>query len=596
MAVDLSFIQEQERCAMGRRDTAVFAYQWREGIVPGPQQYAMARRIDDDSIQYQADFWPRDHGKSEVFCIAYPLRRICEDPNVRILLVQKTLKEAKKTLSVIKSELEANVPMKTYYREHWQANVGAPDISNATGAIVREGRREGAWQQQMIYVKRSRLGKDPTVEAVGVGGAITGGHFDIIILDDVEEEENTKTESRLDDLVEWFSGTILQLREPHTKIIVVGTLKTAARDIYNVVLSNPMWNCKVVSALVSHELGEIDYEPVMNHAGQIIDVRINTPDVVTLWPERWPIKVLILDMLASLRRSTWIREKLNDLRAAAGRVFKKKWFRYVSLAEMPSIFDIVVQAWDTAYEKGQENDYSACVTVGFSEGHAYILSVYRAKLDFDELKSAVMREYAKWRPDRVLIEDKASGKSAVQVLIKETRLPIVPVKPGGNDKTARANAVTVYFETGRVLFSAGAPWLDDFEDELVLFPRAANDDMVDALVYGLLDLFILEDGSTVDTVTLQEAIDRVRESESLPFALGDSRFGYDENAGRPMLVGADDENSEFVVVEFTKPTPGFVPVTIDEREFFTSLGWSKTVRREAAQALQRAHPGLFTVN
>jgi len=214
--------------AAGRFNTAVFCRAWRRGVVPGPHQYDMAQRADDASIQFQADFWPRDHGKSEVFCIGYPLRRICEDPNVRILIVQKTGTEARKTLGVIKTELEKNGALKRYYAPHWLRMVGQRDISNAAGAVDREGRKESAWQQQRIYVKRMRVGKDPTVEAVGVGGAITGGHFDVIILDDVEDDENTRTPERLKSLLQWFTGTIMQLREPHSKVLVVGTFKTMA--------------------------------------------------------------------------------------------------------------------------------------------------------------------------------------------------------------------------------------------------------------------------------------------------------------------------------------------------------------------------------
>ena len=72
--------------AAARRNTAIFAKCWREGVDPAAHQYEMARRIDSPS-PYQADFWPRDHGKSEIFCLSYPLRRICEDPNLRILIV-----------------------------------------------------------------------------------------------------------------------------------------------------------------------------------------------------------------------------------------------------------------------------------------------------------------------------------------------------------------------------------------------------------------------------------------------------------------------------------------------------------------------------
>jgi len=451
----------------------------------------MATRVDDEAMRYQADFWPRDHGKSEIFCIGYPLRRICEDPNVRILIVQKTGTEAAKTLAVIKGDLESNAPLKSYYAPHWQATVGHRDISNATGTVERAGRREGAWQQYRIYVKRTRRGKDPTVEAVGVGGAITGGHFDVIILDDVEDDENTRTPERLQWLLNWFNGTILQLREPHTKTIIVGTLKTVARDIYQAVLANPSWNCQVVPAILSHALDDIAYQPVLDEAsGTVVDVEVETPDVRTLWPGKWNIRELLLDMLASPVRSVWVREKLNDLRAMAGKIFKREWFRYCLYAELPRSFERIIQIWDTAFEDDESADWSVCITLGLAGGKVYVLDVFRERLTFPRLIPAVETQYQKWRPERILIEDKGSGKSAKQVLQAETMLPVIGVSPGGQDKPSRARTVTVYFETGRVVFVSDAPWLAVLEDELVLFPEGANDDQVDALVYGLAELLL----------------------------------------------------------------------------------------------------------
>jgi predicted phage terminase large subunit-like protein len=455
----------------------------------------MAARVDDEAIRYQADFWPRDHGKSEIFCIAYPLRRICEDPNVRILVVQKTATESAKTLSVIKSELESNAPLKAYYAPHWQATVGQRDISNATGTVERAGKREGAWQQYRIYVKRTRRGKDPTVEAVGVGGAITGGHFDVIVLDDVEDDENTRTPERIRWLLNWFNGTILQLREPHTKTIVVGTLKTAARDIYQAVLSNPSWNCQVVPAILSHELDDVAYRPVVDAAsGTVVDVVVETPDVRTLWPGKWSIRELLLDMLASPVRSVWVREKLNDLRAMAGKIFKREWFRYCSYSELNKRFERIIQIWDTAFEEDESANWSVCITLGLAGGQVYVLDVFRERLSFPRLIPAVETQYQKQhqkqRPERVLIEDKASGKSALQVLQAETTLPVIGVSPGGQDKASRARTVTVYVETGRVIFPEEAAWLAVLEDELVLFPEGTHADQVDALVYGLLELLV----------------------------------------------------------------------------------------------------------
>ena len=474
-----------------RRDSAIFARVWREEIVPGPHQYEMAPRADNEHLQYQGEFWPRDHGKTEIFCVAYPLRRICEEPDIRILIVQKTATEAEKTLSVIKTELERNQALKAYYADHWEATVGQRDISNATGTVAREGRREGAWQQRRIYVKRNRRGKDPTVEAVGVGGAITGGHFDVIILDDVEDDENTKTSERLKSLRRWFTGTILQLREPHTKTIVVGTLKTAGEDIYNFILNNPRWSCRIVPAILSHELSEIDYTPVLDGEGQVVDVEIHTEGVETLWPAKWSLRELLLEMLASIR-SIWIREKLNDLRALAGSIFKREWFRYIEPGELPETFERVIQAWDTAFEESQSADWSVCVTLGLAEGTIYVLDVYRAQLEFPDLIGAMKLEYARYRPEAVLIEKRASGHSALQVLRRETMIPLLEVDPGGRDKVARARAATVYCQGGRVVHAAGMSWLATFEDELTMFPDAAHDDQVDALVYGLLQMMAVE--------------------------------------------------------------------------------------------------------
>lgn len=475
--------------AAARKDSAIFARVWRHGVTPGAHQYEMAARIDDERLRYQGDFWPRDHGKSEIFCVAYPLRRVCEDPNIRILIVQKTATEAEKTLQVIKSELETNGPLKAYYAAHWEQQVSARDISNATGAVNREGQRVGAWQQRRIYVKRNRRGKDPTIEAVGVGGAITGGHFDVIILDDVEDDENTRTEERMRAMVRWFTGTVMQLREPHTKIVVVGTLKTAGPDIYNFILNNPLWSCRVVPAILSHELSAIAYEPVRDSEGVVVDVNIQTSDVRVLWPEKWDLRALLLDMLASIR-SIWIREKLNDLRALQGSVFKREWFRYVERDTLPVQFELVVQVWDTALEETQSADFSVGMTLGLTEGRCVVLDVCRERLEFPQLIPVIQREYARYHPQVVLIEKKASGHSALQVLRQKSTLPVVEVAPGGRDKVARARAVTPFFEGGQVFFVAGAPWLAALEDELTMFPEGAHDDQVDTLGYGVMRLMV----------------------------------------------------------------------------------------------------------
>jgi len=514
-----------------RRNSAVFGAVYR-GINPGPQQYEMAARCDNDRLKYQADFWPRDHGKTEIFVNDLPLRTICENPDSRILIVQKTATEARKAISVIKTELEQNTLLRQGYAAHWQKVVGVPDIVNKAGMVDD---KTGAWQTQRIYVKRRRVSKDPTLEAVGVGGAITGGHYDLIICDDILDDENTKTADRSQKIINWFFGTILQLREPHTKIIVVGTLKTLMENLYSVLLENQMWDTTVRSAILSHDIDEIEYRPVYETSSegqrQVVGVEVQTAGVQTMWPAVWPIEALLLDMLGSPRR-IWRREKLNDLQAMAEQIFKRRMFKYFELTSPPR-FRRVVQSWDTAFKK--TGDYSALTEWGEANAGAFLLSAWREKLEWPELAIAIPLFYllSDWPVQAVLIEDKASGQSAIQEwgrgkdreawlvelrqyieqpaanrrlvqmarqalsmpgLPQTIRVPVQAVKVGGEkDKTARAEDASVWWSNGQVYHYQSADRKmqtirEQFEAELISFPDVTNDDWADSAVQAVQHL------------------------------------------------------------------------------------------------------------
>lgn len=513
-----------------RVNSAVFGALYRH-IIPGPQQWEMAARCDDDELLYQADFWPRDHGKTEIFINDLPLRRICNNPNVRILIVQKTAVEARKAISVIKTELEENDQLRADYADHWQRMVGVRDIVNRAGMVDD---KTGAWGTNRLYVKRTRRSKDPTVEAVGVGGAITGGHFDLIIFDDVLDDENTKTETRNQSIINWFFGTILQLREPHTKIIGVGTLKTLMENLYSVLMDNPMWNVVTRSAILSHSIDDIEYTPItkiVNGQEQIVDVKVHTPDVQVMWPAVWPIEALLLDMLGSPRR-IWKREKLNDLTAMSEQIFKKHYFRYYNPADPPR-YHTIIQSWDTAFKETAGAAYSVMSEWGQATAGAFLRDIFRQKLEWSELSMAIGLLYllAPVRPDAVLIEDKASGQSAIQewrrgkdreawilelrryleqpgakrvltALIDEAlsrsnlprsiHVPVIPVQVGSEaDKTARAEDASVWYANGQVWHPENVPddRIDVFEDELTIFPDSRYKDQVDTASQAILHLF-----------------------------------------------------------------------------------------------------------
>ena len=82
------------------------------------------------------------------------------------------------------------------------------------------------------------------------------------------------------------------------------------------------------------------------------------------------------------------------------------------------------------------------------------------------------------------VEPKASGKSIVQTLIRETGLNIREDKPPTKDKVARVQDISATLESGRVSMLKGE-WNEEFIDQLTKFPSARHDDMVDCLVMAV---------------------------------------------------------------------------------------------------------------
>ena len=72
----------------------------------------------------------------------------------------------------------------------------------------------------------------------------------------------------------------------------------------------------------------------------------------------------------------------------------------------------------------------------------------------------------------------------IQLLREETRVNVVGRRPDA-DKQTRMSRQLGRFEAGRILLPSEAPWLADFEKELLDFPGGRYDDQVDALLLFL---------------------------------------------------------------------------------------------------------------
>lgn len=164
-----------------------------------------------------------------------------------------------------------------------------------------------------------------------------------------------------------------------------------------------------------------------------------------------------------------------------GALVKRAWPRRYRTP--PVAFSRIVLSCDTAYKPEQINDPSVIgvfgeIFRGEMAGH-YLLDVWRDRVEYPELKRALLRMYERWNPSAVLIEDKASGQSLIQECRASTRMPVIAIDPEGQNKIVRLVEVSPLIESGQLWLPEKSEWLMDYESEFFGFPLATHDDQVD---------------------------------------------------------------------------------------------------------------------
>jgi predicted phage terminase large subunit-like protein len=169
---------------------------------------------------------------------------------------------------------------------------------------------------------------------------------------------------------------------------------------------------------------------------------------------------------------------------AGGGMVKEAWFRRYRMNDRQEKFDRIIQSWDTANKPSELADYSVCTTWGLKGPNFYLLNVLRKKLSFPDLKRAVVEQDRLFRPEVILIEDKASGTQLIQDLIEAGLWRVTRYKPEG-DKIMRLHAQTATIENGFGHLPEEVHWLADYICELTMFPAGRHDDQVDSTAQAL---------------------------------------------------------------------------------------------------------------
>jgi hypothetical protein len=169
---------------------------------------------------------PPEHAKSTVITVNYSTYRIALNPNIRIIVVSKTLNKAREFVYAIKQRLS---------HPRWLK------LQTAYGPDGGWKGDADTWRTDTVYLggdARNSSEKDPTLQALGMGGQIYGARADLIILDDCITTANAhEWEKQMD----WLQKEVITRLGKNGKLLVVGT-RIAANDLYKELRNPKHWS------------------------------------------------------------------------------------------------------------------------------------------------------------------------------------------------------------------------------------------------------------------------------------------------------------------------------------------------------------------
>lgn len=393
---------------------------------------------------------PRAHLKSKLITIGYSLQQIIANPKIRILIYSATWQMAVDLNLAIQKQLQGCERINHIWGD---LSVGATEWSQDRTRIVGNTSRE------------------PTVTAAGIDNNLVGGHYDIIIMDDVVNRDNVSTQDQIQKVVQRYRDS-LDLLEPNGQLIVIGT-RWHDSDLYGWIL-DPGNGVKE------------NYETLTMQAFQ---GNIMTGEgFEALWGDKFSLE----ELRKRLKEEGWSHfsaQYLNNPVPEEDATFKRSWFNYYESPDLQGRLLNKFLLIDPAISLSKEADYTAFMVVGQDQyGYIYILDIIRKRLSPNDIINTIFLLRDRWSLSDIAIEQVAFQKTLAYSLREDTRFKLRPfhiteLKPGDRSKDSRIKGLQPLYENGKILHNKLLANNIYLEDELVRFPRSTHDDCIDALSY-----------------------------------------------------------------------------------------------------------------
>lgn len=420
---------------------------------------------DKNEAQFKETLMPRGHLKTSCLTIGKNLQKVVRNPENRILLANETATNAERFLGAIKAHAESNRRFRALY-----SHLIPPDNS-----------RKHSWSQTELTFKRQGMYTVPTIDTIGMSGAMTSRHYTHMCLDDPISAEAAESKQVMDTVIRRISNIISLMDSPAVDTVDLTGTRWAFYDVYS-------W-----------------FEQTFNPARFI---RGDTEDNVPIWPQRFPPDVLeqIRKSLGEYLYSCQYRNNPRNADVQDFNVQDLKFWRWSGDEEEIVLYDRngeiervvefddldITTTVDPAYDEGLINlsrlDRNAVVTVGVAPGvgnatsDAIVLDAWGKRCTPLDLIQHLLWTLQRFHPRAIGIQ-KAGYEMVLKYFLgalseqEGLYAHVIPVKPGGKGKR-HIRGLQPVAATGHLYISPSHHLL---RNELADYPLGQHDDVADAL-------------------------------------------------------------------------------------------------------------------
>jgi hypothetical protein len=411
----------------------------------------------------------RGSSKTTTLSIAFTAFRLGQEPHKNVLLIQASDQAARSTSQQIADLIERHPGWQTAFSDVKPDRKVSWSLKGYE--LMHAGAEHEAWRALVARTK----GKDPSLLGLGYRSrAIIGKHpTGLLVVDDIHDENNTRSQRELATVSAILQGTILPTVMPQAWQLFVGTPWTA-NDVLAYLKSTGRFTSVATPIYRNVQHGAMD-EPVPT------------------WPEKFPAEEIAKARQLS-GESEFARMYLLDLAAAEGVHLRREWLQEFPAADIRADWPVVMgvdYASSADKLKDGRRDYFA-VAVGRAipgGGGIVLVEGVRMHATQAEAQHELQRLAAFYsKPSIIGVEAVGKGEEFFQLMQRDWGLHIVDFNPGRSSKGERfEKTMAPMFERGvaRVV-NVESPFLRAFREEWLRWPQGEHDDCLDAVYYMIM--------------------------------------------------------------------------------------------------------------